>query len=440
MFERFSDAGRGVVALAGEEARGLDHHYLGTEHVLLGLLRGGESVAARALGGLGISADAVRRAVEAEIGRGKERPTGHIPFTPRAKKVLELSERECRLLGHTLIGPEHLLLALVREGEGFGARTLVGLGVELVRVRPRVMALLAGSDVPLAPEPTLLEQFARNLSQEAAAPGAARVVGRQHEVRRIVQVLSRREQNVPLLVGAPGVGKSSVALGLARAFASGDVPGGLAGLTVRVLDVGALFTDPQHHGRFGELMSGILDEVQRADRLVLVLDNAFAVLRTQGGRAPALAFFRPVLGRPGVRIIAACTTAEYRQRDPDAGLDRLLQTLTVDEPATEEVIEILRQVAPRLAEHHDVLIPDEVAAQAALLARELLPDLALPGSAIALLDEAGVLARLRDADRREVTVSDLADALAVRTPTAPPVERPRLAPPTPHDPSVWAMS
>ncbi|MGV9265913.1 Clp protease N-terminal domain-containing protein [Kitasatospora sp. NPDC003701] len=402
MFERFTDRARRVVVLAQEEARMHKHNYVGTEHLLLGLIHERESAAAQALTNLGITLEAVRRQVEEIIGYGQVAPSGHIPLTPRVRKVLDLSLRESLQLSQNDIGPEHLLLGLIREGEGIAAQIVATkLGTDLDRVRQEVIRIIAGT-APApnpVPRPTpQLKRFTRNLSQAAASGGLDPVVGRTREIERLTHILARRQRNVPLLVGEPGVGKTSVVTGLVHAIAAATVPAAFARRTVRSLDLGSVFTNPQNHGRFAELMTGLLTEVKHSDDLILFLDNALTVLHTQEGRGEALAFLRSVLGTPGLHVIAACTTAEYRRRTPDPGLDKLLQTLEVGEPPMEEVLEILRVVRPRLEEHHGVVITDEALATAAALARDHLPGQALPGAGIDLLDEASAQAGTRGAE------------------------------------------
>ncbi|AUY49157.1 Clp protease N-terminal domain-containing protein [Streptomyces sp. CB01881] len=414
-FEKYTDRARRVVLLAQDEARMLNHNYLGTEHLLLGMLQEGEGVAAVALAGLGVTLEAARQEVEVIIGRGQQRPTGELPFTLRAQRVLgSLAFSEAVKLSHQYVGTEHLLLAVIQEGQGVAVQALTGpLGISLDRTRQEVLYALLGS----APEPSLpdsptlppaphqpplahrplLGELARDLGREAAGQELFPVVGRTAEIERIAQVLSRRQRNVPLLVGDPGVGKASVVAGLAHAVAAGTAPAVVAGRKVYSLDVGALFTDPQHHGRFAELMSGLLAELQQGDGggLVLFLDNAFTVLHTSDGRAEALAFFRPVLRSPGVSVIAACTASEFRRRDPDPGLDEFLQPLEIGELSTDEVREVLAHMRPRLEQHHGVAITDEALRAAAELARDHLPGQALPGSAIDLLDQASAVAGTR---------------------------------------------
>ncbi|MBP0448454.1 hypothetical protein J5Y04_02660 [Kitasatospora sp. RG8] len=414
-FEKYTDRARRVVNLAQDEARMLNHNYLGTEHLLLGLLHEGEGVAAVVLGRLGVTLGAAREQVADFIGLGQVPPTGHLPFTPRARKLLQpLAFDEARTLGHVYVGTEHLLLALTQDSRGVAAQILTDrFGIPLARIRHDVPAILSGSDpepfVPdapaLPPKPhrpplthrPLLGELARDLGREAAGQELFPVVGRTAEIERIAQVLSRRQRNVPLLVGDPGVGKASVVAGLAHAVAAGTAPAVVAGRKVYSLDVGALFTDPQHHGRFAELMSGLLAELQQGDGggLVLFLDNALTVLHTSDGRAEALAFFRPVLRSPGVSVIAACTASEFRRRDPDPGLDEFLQALEIGELSADEVQEVLAHMRSRLEQHHGVAITDEALRAAAELARDHLPGQALPGSAIDLLDQASAVAGSR---------------------------------------------
>ncbi|MFJ9950326.1 Clp protease N-terminal domain-containing protein [Kitasatospora sp. NPDC091207] len=402
MFERFTDSARRVVVLAQEEARILNHDYIGSEHLLLGLIHEGEGNAARALQGLGISLAVARQQVEEIIGQGIKPPAGHIPFTPRARKILELALREALQLGNSRVNTEHLLLGLVREGEGVAAQMLVKLGTDLDQVRQQVMSVLPGRTSAPAPKPTAHHNPRRNphtraLSQEVTTADTDRVVGRTREIERLTQILARRQRNVPLLIGEPGVGKTSIVAGLAHAIAAGTVPAAFADRTVRSLDLGAVFTNSQLRSRFAELMSALITELRQSDDLVLFLDNALTLLRTQDGGAEAIAFLRPVLEEPGVHVIAACTTAEFHRWTPDSGLYRLLQPVEVGEPPMEEVLEILRAARPRLEEHHGVAIVDAALWTAATLAQEHLPGQALPGSAIDLLDEAGAQAGARGA-------------------------------------------
>ncbi|MFE2721776.1 Clp protease N-terminal domain-containing protein [Kitasatospora sp. NPDC059327] len=408
MFERFTPGAQKSVVLAQEQARRLDHNYIGTEHLLLGLIHEGEGVAAAALERLGISLVRVQWHVEEIVGHGQEAQSGHIPFTPRAKRVLELALREALRLGHNYIGTEHLLLSLIREGEGVAAQILVKLITDLDRIRQEVMRSITDAAPASKPTPRptpRLKLLTLDLSREVATTDVDRVVGRAREIERLTQVLARRQRNIPLLIGAPGVGKSSIITGLARAIAAGTVPAAFAGRTVRSLDLGAVFANPRHHGRFAELMTSLLTEVRRSADLVLFLDNALTLLRTQDGGAEALAFLRPVLGKPGVHVIAACTTTEYRRWTPDSGLYRLLQPVEIGEPPMDEVLEILRVVRPRLEEHHGVAIDDAALWTAATLAQEHLPGQALPGSAIDLLDEAGAQAGSRGARAKALSLA-----------------------------------
>ncbi|WP_406206018.1 AAA family ATPase [Kitasatospora sp. NBC_01560] len=506
MFERFTEGARQVVVLAQEEARRLNHNYLGTEHLLLGMLHEGAGVAAEALGSSGISLQAVREKVEEIIGLGQEAPAALLPFTPRAKKVLELSLREMTQAGRSHIGTEHLLLGLIREGEGVAAQVLLRLGADFKRVHGEVMQILARPVTEPSPPPPsrtpLLDRLGRDLTHDAAAQQLFPVVGRTAEIEQIALTLSRRRRNVPLLVGDPGVGKASVIAGLAHAVAAGTAPVVVAGRPVHSLDVGALFTDPQYHGRFAEVITGLLTELRHTTGIVLFLDNALTLLHTPDGRAEALAFFRPVLGTPGVSVIAACTTSEYRRREPAPGLDDHLQVLEIGELSADEVQEVLARTRPRLESHHGVAITDEALRAAAELAREHLTGQTLPGSAIDLLDQAGAVAGARPVvrqtdpfaqeymqqlaerrryldsatasqdlvlarhyadeiqqlvtalaehrrrstpDSRQVTAAEVAEALSAYAglpstlaPPSPP--RPRQPQPGPHDPSVWSMS
>ncbi|MFD0274403.1 Clp protease N-terminal domain-containing protein [Kitasatospora sp. NPDC127111] len=409
MFERFTDHARQIIVLAQEEARMRCHQAIDTEHLLLGLTHQQGSSGVRTLEALGISLEAVRRQVAEHNPQGREpSPTEHIPFTTPAKKVLEMALREALLLNHNYIGTEHLLLGLIREHYGLAARILIQAGADLDRTRERVTAVLTGPPPIISPPSLtpLLDGCTRDLGREAGAHELAPVIGRTDEIERIARVLSRHRRNVPLLVGDPGVGKASVVSALAHAIAAGNAPATLAGRSIRSLDAGILFTDPQHQGRFAALMSGLLREVQRGEGVILFLNHAFTVLHAANGRAAALAFFRPLLGTPGVAVIAACTTAEYRRRDPDPGLDLLLQRLEIAELPDGELQEVLVQARPRLERHHGVVIADEALRASVELARERLPGQALPGSAIDLLDQASAVAGARRADAQVDPVAE----------------------------------
>jgi ATP-dependent Clp protease ATP-binding subunit ClpC len=406
------DAGaRRALVLAQEEARLLHHNYIGVEHLLLGLIHEGEGVAAKALESLGNSLDAVRREVEEIIDRGPQAPSGHIPFTPRAKKVLELSLREALQLGHNYIGTEHILLGLIREGEGVAAQVLVKLGADYTRVRQQVLELLVARDLAHADEPEaastrsrawpLLDQCGRDLTAAARQSLLDPVVGRDKEIERVVQILTRRHRNVPLLVGEPGAGKTAVAYGLAQSIAAGDVPSVLQRQTVRSLDLGVLFADPQYRGRGADLLTELLGEVRSHGDLVLFLSGALSPLHLPDETTNALTLFRSLLGAPGVLFVGSCTGQEFARRGLEPAVDRLIQPVTVAEPAADDVLEILRSVRGRLEEHHRVSLTDDALKAAASLARDHVPDQQLPGSAIDLLDEASAQVRVREVRTNE---------------------------------------
>ncbi|WP_405362103.1 AAA family ATPase [Kitasatospora sp. NBC_00085] len=403
-----SDDARRVIGLAQHESRMLRHTCVGTEHLLLALFNEGLGTAAEALNSLGLSYSSVHRKVVELMGQGQEAMAGYIPLTSRAKTALELSSGEAVRLGRSHVDTEHILLGLLREGDGIGIQVLAEMGVDPNRLRRQVLALSGSAADPGPPPPAatpLLDRFSRDLSRAALVSELDPVVGRTTEIKRIIQILSRRQRNVPLLVGDPGVGKASIVAGLAHATAAGTAPAAAAGRRVHSLDAGTLFTDPHYHGRFAELMSGLLAELQRSDGLILFLDNALTVLHTPDGRAETLAFFRPALACAGVSVIAACTTSEFRRRGPDPSLDRLLQPLEIDALSGNEVQEILTRARPRLEQHHHVAITDEALQASAALAREHLPGQALPGSAIDLLDQAAAVAGAR-------TVAPHADPVA----------------------------
>ncbi|MFF7589385.1 Clp protease N-terminal domain-containing protein [Kitasatospora purpeofusca] len=435
MFERFTERARRVIVIARDTTHELGHAEIGPEHFLLAIAVERQGVGARALEGLGISLVTVSSAVRRLIGTGPHTGTDQPPFAAAAKRAFESALRESLDLGHTYIGTEHILLGIMREGENVAAQVLTSMALQIGQVRQEVLRLLA------APPPTAtttLRNLARNLTN-----GTTEVVGRRADIDRVLQVLSRRARNVALLVGDPGVGKTSVAAGLAQAVVRRDVPSRFLGRTVLRLDVTALFTDPRHHGRFTEVMAELVQDILRSSDLVLFLDNALSVVRTREGQAEALAFFRPVFDVPGVSIVAATGSADHRRWERDSGLDRRIQPVPVAEPAPEDVLEILRSARQRLIDHHEVVITDEALAAAARLAHGYLPGHALPGAAIDLLDEAS--AQVRSGPVPPGTTPSVTEEVVTRTagaaaalPVAP--RPPVLSPPVPHDPTVWSMS
>ncbi|HUW77734.1 MAG TPA: ATP-dependent Clp protease ATP-binding subunit [Candidatus Nanopelagicaceae bacterium] len=408
MFERFTDRARRVVVLAQEEARMLNHNYIGTEHLLLGLIHEGEGVAAKALESLNISLEAVRSQVEEIIGQGQQAPSGHIPFTPRAKKVLELSLREALQLGHNYIGTEHILLGLIREGEGVAAQVLVKLGADLNRVRQQVIQLLSGyqgkESVPTGPaEGTpstslVLDQFGRNLTQAAREGKLDPVIGREKEIERVMQVLSRRTKNNPVLIGEPGVGKTAVVEGLAQAIVKGEVPETLKDKQIYTLDLGALVAGSRYRGDFEERLKKVLKEIRTRGDIVLFIDEIHTLVGAGAaeGAIDAASILKPMLARGELQTIGATTLDEYRKHlEKDAALERRFQPIHVQEPSVAHTIEILAGLRDRYENHHRVSITDGALVAAATMADRYVSDRFLPDKAIDLIDEAGARLRIR---------------------------------------------
>ena len=407
MFERFTDRARRVVVLAQEEARMLNHNYIGTEHILLGLIHEGEGVAAKSLESLGVSLESVRSQVEEIIGQGQQAPSGHIPFTPRAKKVLELSLREALQLGHNYIGTEHILLGLIREGEGVAAQVLVKLGADLNRVRQQVIQLLSGyqgkepltSGAPNEGTPStslILDQFGRNLTQAARDGKLDPVIGREKEIERVMQVLSRRTKNNPVLIGEPGVGKTAVVEGLAQKIIKGDVPETLKDKQLYTLDLGSLVAGSRYRGDFEERLKKVLKEIRTRGDIILFIDEMHTLVGAGAaeGAIDAASILRPMLARGELQTIGATTLDEYRRYvEKDAALERRFQPIQVQEPSVAHAIEILRGLRDRYESHHKVTITDSALVSAATLADRYINDRQLPDKAIDLIDEAG--ARLR---------------------------------------------
>jgi len=410
MFERFTDRARRVVVLAQEEARMLNHNYIGTEHILLGLIHEGEGVAAKALESLNISLEAVRQQVEEIIGQGQAAPTGHIPFTPRAKKVLELSLREALQLGHNYIGTEHILLGLIREGEGVAAQVLQKLGADLNRVRQTVIQLLSGytggKGEQTSPEQggqagqgsMVLDQFGRNLTQLAREQKLDPVIGREKEIERVMQVLSRRTKNNPVLIGEPGVGKTAIVEGLAQDITKGEVPETLKGKQIYTLDLGALVAGSRYRGDFEERLKKVLKEIRTRGDIILFIDELHTLVGAGAaeGAIDAASILKPMLARGELQTIGATTRDEYRKHlEKDAALERRFQPITVEEPTVAHTIEILKGLRDRYEAHHRVNFTDDALVAAANLADRYISDRFLPDKAIDLIDEAGSRMRIR---------------------------------------------
>src|SRR5215210_3232994 len=409
MFERFTDRARRVVVLAQEEARMLSHNYIGTEHILLGLIHEGEGVAAKALESLDISLEAVRGQVEDIIGQGQQAPSGHIPFTPRAKKVLELSLREALQLGHNYIGTEHILLGLIREGEGVAAQVLQKLGADLNRVRQTVIQLLsgytagkgeqvAGSQEGGGQGSMVLDQFGRNLTQLAREGKLDPVIGREKEIERVMQVLSRRTKNNPVLIGEPGVGKTAVVEGLSQDIVREEVPETLKGKQIYTLDLGALVAGSRYRGDFEERLKKVLKEIRTRGDIVLFIDELHTLVGAGAaeGAIDAASILKPMLARGELQTIGATTLEEYRKHlEKDAALERRFQPIQVQEPSVAHTIDILKGLRDRYEAHHRVTITDDALVASANLADRYISDRFLPDKAIDLIDEAGSRMRIR---------------------------------------------
>ncbi len=419
MFERFTDRARRVVVLAQEEARLLNHNYIGTEHILLGLIHEGEGVAARALESMGISLESVRSQVVEIIGQGSQAPSGHIPFTPRAKKVLELSLREALQLGHNYIGTEHILLGLIREGEGVAAQVLQQLGADLPKVRQTVIQLLSGvQGEESAPSghpggsgrtessasssgSTVLDQFGRNMTQLARERKLDPVIGRSTEIERVMQVLSRRTKNNPVLIGEPGVGKTAIVEGLAQRIIDGNVPDTLTDKHLYTLDLGALVAGSRYRGDFEERLKKVLKEIRTRGDIILFIDEIHTLVGAGAaeGAIDAASILKPMLARGELQTIGATTLEEYRKYlEKDSALERRFQPVKVEEPTIADTIKILEGLRDSYEDHHRVRFTDQALVNAANLADRYIADRFLPDKAIDLIDEAGSRMRLKRKD------------------------------------------
>ncbi|KAA9394136.1 ATP-dependent Clp protease ATP-binding subunit [Kocuria coralli] len=417
MFERFTDRARRVVVLAQEEARMLNHNYIGTEHLLLGLIHENEGVAAKALDSLGITLNAAREQVQDIIGPGQQAPSGHIPFTPRAKKVLELSLREALQLGHNYIGTEHILLGIIRAGEGVAAQVLTKLGTEPQKVRSTVLDLISGyqgggqgeeketagtggrsSGEGTPAGSAVLDQFGRNLTAAAREGQLDPVIGRAREMERVMQVLSRRTKNNPVLIGEPGVGKTAVVEGLAQSIVRGDVPETLKDKHLYTLDLGSLVAGSRYRGDFEERLKKVLKEIRTRGDIILFIDEIHTLVGAGAaeGAIDAASILKPMLARGELQTIGATTLDEYRKHiEKDAALERRFQPIQVDEPSEAHAIEILKGLRDKYEAHHRVSISDDALEAAVHQAARYISDRFLPDKAIDLIDEAGARLRIK---------------------------------------------
>ncbi|MEV2422828.1 ATP-dependent protease ATP-binding subunit ClpC [Paenibacillus larvae] len=404
MFGRFTERAQKVLSLSQEEALRLGHNNIGTEHILLGLIREGEGIAAKALVALGLSLEKIQDEVESLIGRGQEQPTNPA-YTPRAKKVIELSMDEARKLGHTYVGTEHILLGLIREGEGVAARVLNNLGISLNKARQQVLQLLGSSEVTSsssgagnhANTPTL-DSLARDLTAIAREGNLDPVIGRSKEIERVIQVLSRRTKNNPVLIGEPGVGKTAITEGLAQRIINNEIPETLKNKRVMTLDMGSVVAGTKYRGEFEDRLKKIMDEIRQAGNIVLFIDELHTLIGAGGaeGAIDASNILKPALARGELQCIGATTLDEYRKYiEKDAALERRFQPITVDQPSVEDAIQILHGLRDRYEAHHRVKITDESIEEAVKLSDRYITDRFLPDKAIDLIDEASSKVRLR---------------------------------------------
>lgn len=403
MFGRFTERAQKVLALAQEEAVRLGHNNIGTEHILLGLIREGEGIAAKALTALGLGLEKIQDEVESLIGKGQEQNT-NIAYTPRAKKVIELSMDEARKLGHTYVGTEHILLGLIREGEGVAARVLNNLGVSLNKARQQVLQLLGSSETVSGNHPTssaantpTLDSLARDLTAAAKDNHLDPVIGRSKEIERVIQVLSRRTKNNPVLIGEPGVGKTAIAEGLAQRIINNEIPETLRDKRVMTLDMGTVVAGTKYRGEFEDRLKKIMDEIRQAGNIILFIDELHTLIGAGGaeGAIDASNILKPALARGELQCIGATTLDEYRKYiEKDAALERRFQPITVDQPSAEEAILILKGLRDRYEAHHRVKITDEAIEQAVKLSDRYITDRFLPDKAIDLIDEAASKVRL----------------------------------------------
>jgi ATP-dependent Clp protease ATP-binding subunit ClpC len=409
LFERFTERARQVVVLAQDEARALKHNYIGTEHILLGLLREEEGLAARVLESLDITVEEVRAQIARIVGQGDEVTTGQIPFTPRAKKVLELALREALSLGHNYIGTEHILLGLVRENEGVAARILLDFDADAEKIRNEIIRMLSGpgrrqqgggqGTGEKAKSSKLLDQFGRNLTRQAAEGKSDPVVGRQTEIERVMQILSRRQKNNPVLIGEPGVGKTAVVEGLAQRIASGQVPELLKGKQIYTLDLAALVAGSKYRGEFEERLKKVMKEIMQRGDIILFIDELHNLVGAGAaeGAIDAASILKPALARGEMQTIGATTLDEYRKYlERDAALERRFQQIRVEEPSVDDTVEILRGLRDRYEAHHRCKISDEALHAAAILADRYIQDRHLPDKAIDLIDEAASRMRIKN--------------------------------------------
>src|ERR671927_344731 len=402
-FDKFTERARKVLQLAQEEAQRFNHNYIGTEHLLLGLVREGEGVAAKVLANLGVDLNKVRSAVEFIIGRGDRTVTGDIGLTPRAKKVIELSVDEARRLNHHYIGTEHLLLGLVREGEGIAAGVLESLGVSLDKVRNQVIYVLNQSAAYSQQESRhssktpVIDQLGMDLTAAARANKLDPVIGREREIERVIQILSRRTKNNPALIGEPGVGKTAIAEGLAERIVAGDVPETLIGKRLLTLDIGSLVAGTKYRGEFEERLKKVIEEIRTSGDCVMFIDELHTIVGAGAaeGAVDAANILKPSLSRGELQTIGATTLDEFRKYiERDAALERRFQKILIAPPSVEETIEILNGLKPEYEKHHKVLFTPQAIQAAAILADRYIHGRFLPDKAIDLIDEAGAKMRI----------------------------------------------